>query len=155
MRIFIAKNLLSRTHNQLTLASLLICFVGHSHVVSAQITNTNKIESAQAVSPDELPSMEELIDLVGPIALFPDDLLALTLEAASYPIEIVSANRMKKNPKKPSMYLNIRILEKRISLKKRKIYVARMKSLKREVVEDKEITLIFVKEDLAAKKNAL
>ena len=100
MRIFIAKNLLSRTHNQLIIASLLLCFAGHSHVVSAQITHTNKIESAQTVSPDELPSMEELIDLVGPIALFPDDLLALTLEAASYPIEIVSANRMKKNPKK-------------------------------------------------------
>ena len=41
-------------------------------------------------------SSEELVDLVGPIALFPDDLLALTLEAASHPVQIVSANRMKK-----------------------------------------------------------
>ena len=40
---------------------------------------------------------EELINLVGPIALFPDDLLALTLEASRQPLQVVSASRMKKN----------------------------------------------------------
>ena len=100
MRILIAKNSISRTLYQLIIASLLLSFVGHSHIVSAQINNPKETEAAQTYSPDELLSMEKLIDLVGPIALFPDDLLALTLEAARYPIEIVSANRMKKHPKK-------------------------------------------------------
>jgi hypothetical protein len=35
----------------------------------------------------------ELIELVGPIALYPDDLVAILLPAAAYPLQIVQANR--------------------------------------------------------------
>jgi hypothetical protein len=41
----------------------------------------------------ELLSSAELAELVGPVALYPDDLLAIVLPAASYPLEIVQAAR--------------------------------------------------------------
>ena len=40
-----------------------------------------------------LLSGTELEDLVGPIALYPDDLLAIVLPAAAYPLQIVDAAR--------------------------------------------------------------
>ena len=40
-----------------------------------------------------LLSRAELQDLVGPVALYPDDLLAVVLPAASYPLQIVQAAR--------------------------------------------------------------
>ena len=36
----------------------------------------------------------DLIDLVGPIALYPDDLLAIVLQAARHPVQIVAAGRL-------------------------------------------------------------
>ncbi len=44
---------------------------------------------------DELPviSAEEIEELVGPIALYPDDLLAIVLPASTYPLQIVEAGR--------------------------------------------------------------
>ena len=52
-------------------------------------------------------SLQELEKLVGPIALYPDDLLAITLPASTNPMQIVQAARflekLKKNPSlKPS-----------------------------------------------------
>ncbi len=49
--------------------------------------------------PDELPaeallSSAELERLVGPIALYPDDLIAIVLPAATYPLQIVQAARL-------------------------------------------------------------
>jgi hypothetical protein len=38
-------------------------------------------------------SAAELADLVGPVALYPDDLLAIVLPASTYPLEIVKAAR--------------------------------------------------------------
>ncbi|MBT8131409.1 MAG: DUF3300 domain-containing protein, partial [Gammaproteobacteria bacterium] len=38
-------------------------------------------------------SQDELADLVGPIALYPDDLLAIVLPASTYPLQIVQAAR--------------------------------------------------------------
>ena len=35
----------------------------------------------------------ELEDLVGPIALYPDDLLAIVLPAATYPLQVIEAER--------------------------------------------------------------
>jgi hypothetical protein len=40
---------------------------------------------------------EELVDLVGPVALYPDDLLAIVLPAAAYPLQIVQAARFLDN----------------------------------------------------------
>ena len=36
----------------------------------------------------------DLIELVGPIALYPDDLLAIVLQAARHPVQIVAAARL-------------------------------------------------------------
>ena len=40
-----------------------------------------------------LMSATELEDLVGPIALYPDDLLAIVLPAATYPLQVIEAAR--------------------------------------------------------------
>ena len=51
------------------------------------------------------PSAEELDKLVGPIALYPDDLIAIILPASTNPLQIVQADRFldkrKSNPKLP------------------------------------------------------
>ncbi len=39
------------------------------------------------------PSVNELEQLVGPIALYPDDLIAIILPSATYPLELVKAQR--------------------------------------------------------------
>jgi hypothetical protein len=53
----------------------------------------------------EAPSPEELDKLVGPFALYPDDLVALILPASTNPLQIVQADRFlekrKKDPKTP------------------------------------------------------
>jgi len=55
--------------------------------------------------PDAAPAYtpEQLEKLVGPIALYPDDLLAITLPSATYPLDLVKAQRflekLKKDPK--------------------------------------------------------
>jgi Protein of unknown function (DUF3300) len=51
------------------------------------------------------PSEQELEKLVGPIALYPDDLVAIILPASTFPVEIVQADRFldkrKADPKLP------------------------------------------------------
>jgi Protein of unknown function (DUF3300) len=51
--------------------------------------------SAQAPSDGDAPllSSAELGDLVGPIALYPDDLIAIVLPASTYPLQVVEAAR--------------------------------------------------------------
>ena len=50
---------------------------------------------AEAIEADEEPLLttEELEELVGPVALYPDKLLAIVLPASTYPLEIVQAAR--------------------------------------------------------------
>jgi hypothetical protein len=56
--------------------------------------------TAQGSAPAALFGPEELDQLVAPIALYPDSLLAQVLMASTYPLEIVSAARwVKANPK--------------------------------------------------------
>ncbi|MEZ5559978.1 MAG: DUF3300 domain-containing protein [Pseudomonadales bacterium] len=50
-------------------------------------------EDATLVDASELRSADELDELVGPIALYPDDLLAIVLPASTYPLQIVQAAR--------------------------------------------------------------
>jgi len=46
----------------------------------------------------------QLVELVGPIALYPDELLAITLPAATYPLEIVQASRyLEKHKNNPDL----------------------------------------------------
>ena len=55
--------------------------------------------SAAAPSTTKSFSQEELDQLLAPIALYPDALLAQVLMASTYPLEIVSAERwVKANP---------------------------------------------------------
>ena len=52
--------------------------------------------SPQVVTPDDatrLYAPEELEDLVGPIALYPDDLIAIVLPASTFPLQVVAAAR--------------------------------------------------------------
>ena len=50
---------------------------------------------AAASGNEDIPLLEqsELQDLVGPIALYPDDLLAIVLPASTYPLQLVQAQR--------------------------------------------------------------
>ena len=60
---------------------------------------------AASGSAAEAPSPEELDKLVGPFALYPDDLVAIILPASTNPLQIVQADRFlekrKKDPKTP------------------------------------------------------
>src|SRR5688572_23311803 len=49
--------------------------------------------SAQEVQEVRIASADELADLVGPIALYPDDLVAIVLPASTYPLQVVQAAR--------------------------------------------------------------
>jgi hypothetical protein len=52
-------------------------------------------ETGTIVADEELPvlSATELEELIGPVALYPDDLLAIVLPASTYPLQIVQAAR--------------------------------------------------------------
>jgi hypothetical protein len=53
------------------------------------------------------PSAEELDKLVGPIALYPDDLVAIILPASTFPVEIVQADRfLDKRKSDPKISIN-------------------------------------------------
>jgi len=53
------------------------------------------------------PSAEELDKLVGPIALYPDDLVAIILPASTFPVEIVQADRfLDKRKSDPKLAVN-------------------------------------------------
>jgi hypothetical protein len=60
-------------------------------------------------APDTAPpsaglSDDDLVELVGPIALYPDELLAITLPASTYPLQIVQAARfLEKYEKDPDL----------------------------------------------------
>jgi hypothetical protein len=73
---------------RIALAALLVCALAvawPSHS-SAQETITTEALPVQTI--------EELEELVGPIALYPDDLLAIVLPASTYPLQVVEAARL-------------------------------------------------------------
>jgi hypothetical protein len=59
-------------------------FASHAQVAVAEV---EQIDNLQKVSASELET------LVGPIALYPDDLLAIVLPASTFPLQIVEAQR--------------------------------------------------------------
>ena len=67
--------------------SLLACFVLPGLSVYAASDDVISVEPAEILSAEELP------ELVGPVALYPDDLLAIVLPASTYPLQIVAAAR--------------------------------------------------------------
>jgi hypothetical protein len=54
------------------------------------------------VSQEELATAEDLRELVGPIALYPDDLVAIVLPASTYPLQVVQAARFLEDRKRDS-----------------------------------------------------
>ena len=58
--------------------------------------------AAQEVQDVQIASADELADLVGPIALYPDDLVAIVLPASTYPLQIVQAARFLEDQKRDS-----------------------------------------------------
>ncbi len=59
------------------------------------IGNVDTLSAEAATGGEDIPllSSVDLEELVGPIALYPDDLLAIVLPAAAYPLQIVDAAR--------------------------------------------------------------
>ena len=60
--------------------------------------------NAIGTTAEEIPllSAAELTELVGPIALYPDDLLAIVLPASTYPLQLVQADRFLQDLKSDS-----------------------------------------------------
>lgn len=73
-------------------------------VVGAQDTATAPAAAPAATAPAApVFKPEELDQLLAPIALYPDDLLAQVLMASTYPLEIVQAERWAKDPKNAAL----------------------------------------------------
>jgi len=77
------------------LAATLICGAGLSNPVMAQAQPAPAAPApAAAASPaQDLLKAEQLDQILAPIALYPDNLLAQTLMASTYPLEVVEASR--------------------------------------------------------------
>jgi hypothetical protein len=73
-----------------TLAALLTMFVGVA--AQAQVPADGSDYAVESLGA-ELLTDADLQTLVGPIALYPDDLLAIVLPASTYPLQIVQAAR--------------------------------------------------------------
>src|SRR5688572_12341099 len=58
--------------------------------------------SAQEAQAVQIASADQLDELVGPIALYPDDLVAIVLPASTYPLQIVQAARLLEERKRDS-----------------------------------------------------
>ena len=61
------------------------------NVIGTWENQANNAETGNEGIP--LLTRQELQDLVGPVALYPDDLLAIVLPAATYPLQVVQASR--------------------------------------------------------------
>ena len=70
-------------------AMLLLCLAA---ALSAR-ADMDDSQEVVAVDPVELLTDEQLQTLVGPVALYPDDLLAIVLPAATFPLQVVLAAR--------------------------------------------------------------
>jgi hypothetical protein len=79
-----------RVSHALGAALLACCGLCSTSVSLAQAPAANAPANAAATAPIPAATLDKL---VGPIALYPDDLVAIILPAATYPVEIVQADR--------------------------------------------------------------
>jgi len=81
--------------NRTTLTAMLICVAGLPNSAMAQPQPAPAAPApVVAVLPiQDLLRAEQLDQLLAPIALYPDNLLAQTLMASTYPLEVVKASR--------------------------------------------------------------
>jgi hypothetical protein len=77
------------------LTAALACAAGMPNPSIAQVQSApNSPAPASAAAPaQDLLKAEQLDQLLAPIALYPDNLLAQTLMASTYPLEVVEASR--------------------------------------------------------------
>src|SRR5690349_21293291 len=76
------------------LAAALLCACALPLPSYAQQPATSAPTQASASAPSQdLLNVEQLDQLLAPIALYPDNLLAQTLMASTYPLEVVEASR--------------------------------------------------------------
>ena len=91
------------TIRQLLTAVALIAVIGSLGVTMLSSAGWAQTQ-ANAASAGTNLSNEQLDELVGPIALYPDELLAITLPASTYPLEIVQAARyLEKRKSEPKL----------------------------------------------------
>ena len=76
-----------------TAAGALILFANGAGAQAPQPDNANPPPQTQSGEAQETFSQAELDQLVAPIALYPDPLLARVLMAATYPLEVIEASR--------------------------------------------------------------
>lgn len=64
-------------------------------IAQVPVDDNGEPVAASNAADDDIPLLaaEELATLVGPIALYPDDLLAIVLPASTYPLQLVQAER--------------------------------------------------------------
>jgi hypothetical protein len=83
----------------------LVSMAACAALICAPLAAAQAPAASASGSAAEAPSPEELDKLVGPIALYPDDLVAVILPASTNPLQIVQADRFlekrKKDPKTP------------------------------------------------------
>jgi uncharacterized protein DUF3300 len=96
------QTMIAKMHSKLLLPLILLLASG---AVMAQVpvdeqgkpiatyNDEGKDSDAPAATTDQPQSTAALEELVGPVALYPDDLLAIVLPASTYPLEVVQAAR--------------------------------------------------------------
>ncbi len=88
----------SRHVAAMAVAALGIVGLGASGALLAQVPEAVGANGTQTAQERFTPA--ELDDLVGPIALYPDDIIAIVLPASAYPLEVVEAARFESRRKK-------------------------------------------------------
>lgn len=81
-------------------AALLAATVAFTGIPANATTQTSTVYASAASTPRESPT--QLETLVSRIALYPDDLVALVIPAATYPLQVVEAARWLEKRKKDS-----------------------------------------------------
>src|SRR5262245_49566570 len=97
-----------RTLTLRLLVSIAVALLLAPGIAHAQGTATAPATAPAATAPAGAPAApvfkpEELDQLLAPIALYPDDLLAQVLMASTYPLEIVQAERWARDPKNAAL----------------------------------------------------
>ena len=96
---------------RLAIGLCIISFVISILAISLQQVQAQ--DSGDYTEPPEKYSREELTQMLAPIALYPDALLSQVLMAATYPIEVIEADRwVRKNPDLKDEALDEALLEK-------------------------------------------
>jgi hypothetical protein len=70
--------------------------------IGAAIAGLRPAAAQDTAAQDTVASAENLRELVGPIALYPDDLVAIVLPASTYPLQVVQAARYLEDRKRDS-----------------------------------------------------